>query len=218
MLTEVRHLIAKEILLEWRQKYAFGGILLYVISTVFICYLSFKSIIDIPTWNALFWIIMLFAAVNAVAKSFLQESKGSLLYYYTIASPQAIIISKIIYNMLMMIVLSIICFGFYSLFITNPVDNQVLFMSTLLLGSIGFSTVLTLVSAIASKSGNNFTLMAILSFPILMPMLMLLIKVSKDAIDGIAFSESGKYLISLFSLDIIVAALAFLLFPYLWRD
>ena len=76
LFNEVKHLIAKEINLEWKQKYAFNGLLLYVISTVFVCYLSFKQIIDVPTWNALFWIIMLFASVNAIAKSFIQESKG----------------------------------------------------------------------------------------------------------------------------------------------
>src|SRR5688500_1827509 len=105
MLRQVIHLISKELTLELRQKYVLNGILLYVISTVFISYLSFKRVSDPPTWNALFWIIMLFASVNAVSKSFIQESKGRQLYLYTLASPQAIILSKIIYNMLLMIAL-----------------------------------------------------------------------------------------------------------------
>src|ERR1700744_2594347 len=90
-------LLKKEILLEWRSKYAFNGVLLYVISTVFICYISFQLTPGFEksggyniVWNILFWIIMLFASVNAVAKSFMQESRARLLYYYTIASPQAI--------------------------------------------------------------------------------------------------------------------------------
>src|ERR1700741_2611353 len=98
------NLLKKEILLEWRSKYAFNGVLLYVVSTVFVCYISFhlspgfSGSAGYPiVWNILFWIIILFASVNAIAKSFIQENKGRLLYYYTIASPQAIILSKTIY-------------------------------------------------------------------------------------------------------------------------
>ncbi|MFN7295279.1 MAG: hypothetical protein ACK5T9_03355 [Bacteroidota bacterium] len=85
-------LIQKEIRLEWRNKYALGGILLYVIATVYTAYLSFKNIIHPATWNALFWIIMLFAAINAISKSFVQDSNGRQLYYYTMLKPQHVII------------------------------------------------------------------------------------------------------------------------------
>ena len=122
-------------MLELRMKYALNGILLYVISTVFVCYLSFRSVIQPTTWNSLFWIIMLFASINAVAKSFMQESRGRQLYMHTLASPQAIILSKIIYNVLLMISLSLICFLFYSLFIGNIVQNIPMFILCLLLGS-----------------------------------------------------------------------------------
>jgi len=218
MLKEISALIQKELLLEWRQRYALGGILLYVIATVFVCYLSFKNVIDASAWNALFWIIILFASVNASAKSFLQESRGRMLYYYTINSPQAFILSKIIYNALLMLILSLVCFGFYSLFLGNMVKNLPVFILIVVLGSVGISSLLTMVSAIASKANNNFTIMAILAFPIIMPILITVIKLSFNAIDGSDFSYNLKYFGVLFSLDVIVIALAFLLFPYLWKD
>jgi heme exporter protein B len=218
MITEIKHLIAKEILLEWRQKYALGGILLYVVSTVFVCFLSFKKIADVPTWNALFWIIVLFASVNAVAKSFIQESRGRLLYYYTLASPQAIILSKIIYNALLVCILSLLTYVIYCLMIGNPVKNFYLFFFTMISGSIGLSSILTLVSAIASKANNSVTLMSVLSFPVILPLLIVLVRLSKNAIDGINWSVNYPYFIAVLSLNVIVIALAFLLFPYLWKD
>ncbi|MCH8318602.1 MAG: heme exporter protein CcmB [Bacteroidetes bacterium] len=218
LLNQIKHLIAKEILVEWRQKYAFNGILLYIASTVFVCYLSFKNIIDPPTWNALFWIIMLFVSVNAIAKSFVQENSARQLYIYTLVSPQAIILSKMIYNSILMIFLSLVCFGFYSLFIGYIVQDTLLFLVTLILGSMGFSTVLTMVSAIAAKTNNNATLMAILSFPMLIPLLMIVIKVSKNAVDGLDRSVSYDYMLILMLLNLIVVILSYLLFPYLWRD
>ena len=150
MLKEISALIQKELLIEWRQRYALGGILLYVVATVFICYLSFKNSIEVNTWNALFWIIILFASINSCAKSFLQESKGRMLYYYTLTSPQAFVLSKIIYNSALMLILSLICFGFYSLFMGNIVENLPLFFLIIVLWSIGISSLLSMMSAIAS--------------------------------------------------------------------
>src|SRR6201990_1292098 len=115
LVNETWYLLKKEILLEWRSKYAFNGVLLYVVSTVFICYISFNLTPGFSgsngykvVWNVLFWIIMLFASVNAIAKSFMQESKSRLLYYYSIASPRAIILSKTFYNVLLMSLLSLL--------------------------------------------------------------------------------------------------------------
>lgn len=214
---QVKFLLHKEILLEWRSKYAFNGILLYVISTVFVCYLSFKTTPPL-VWNALFWIILLFTAINAIAKSFMQESKGRLLYYYTIAGPQAIIVSKVIYNIILMIVMAIIALLSYSVVFQNEVGDKGLYFLAVCLGAVSFSTVFTMISAIASKASNNGTLMAILSFPIIIPVLMLIIKLSKNAMDGLDRSVSMDELGILCLINVIVVAISLLLFPYLWRE
>lgn len=215
---EVKALLRKEFLLEWRQKYAFNGLLLYVLSTVFVCYLSFLRILDVPTWNALFWIIQLFAGINAIAKSFISESRGRMLYYYSLSAARPVLISKFIYNFLLMCFLSLINLLFYTLLIGNPIQNLPMFIIAMLLGSSGFSGVLTLVSAIASKAGNSSTLMSILSFPILIPILITTIRFSKNAIDGLAWSVNQSFFLILLSLNVMIIALGLLLFPYLWKD
>ena len=215
---QILFLIDKEIKLEWKQKYAFNGILLYVGATVFICYLSFREIVDVPVWNALFWIIQLFAGVNAIAKSFLQESRGRALYYYIVADPRDVIVSKIIYNFMLMMLLSVINFLFYSVLIGNPVENIPMFFFTLVLGSMGLSSVLSMVSAIASKAGHSAALMPILSFPVLLPLLMTTIRLSKNSIDGLDWAVNQQFVIILLSLNILIIAMGYLLFPYLWKE
>ena len=133
LFSQVKILIRKELILEWRSKYALNGVLLYVVSTIFVCYLSFKEIDNNPTWNALFWIIMLFASVNAIAKSFMQENRGRQFYYYTIASPQAVILSKIVYNSLLMLLLSVIALGFYTLVFKNSIGDPLFYLISVLL-------------------------------------------------------------------------------------
>lgn len=204
--------------MEWRQKYAFSGLLIYVISTIYVCYLSFKQIIDPSTWNALFWIILLFAAVNAVAKGFLQESKGYQLFQFVLLDPKTVILSKIIYHSALLWILSLVAFLFYSLFVGNPVQNIYMYLTGMVLGITGLSSLLTLISAIAARAGSNAAMVSILGFPVLIPLFITVIKFTKNAIDGLAWSVNFQYLFILISLNIILITLAFLLFPYLWRD
>ena len=220
-LQELKTLIWKDITLEWRQRYALSGMLLYVVSTVFVCYLSFnlkRNELTPIVWNTLLWIILLFTAVNAIARSFAQERLGRLLYYYTIASPQALILSKIIYNTLQMLALAGIGFGIYVFVMGNPVEDLGLYLISIALGSVGFASVLTLVAAIASKAENSSTLMAVLSFPIILPMLLMTIRLAKNALDGLDRSVSTDEISTLLAIDAIVVMLSYILFPYLWRS
>ncbi len=215
---QISILIAKEIRLEWKHKFSFSGVLLYTLSTIYICYLSFKHIIDPATWNALFWIVMLFAATNAVAKSFMQETRGQQLFYYTLLDPRAVIISKSIYNMLLLTVLSTVNYITYSVLLGNAVQSPIVFLGCMLLGSFGLSFVLTLVSAIVSRANNSAALMAVLGFPILIPLLITILKCSRNAIDGLDWYVIQPYFIALIALDVMILTLSYLLFPYLWRD
>jgi heme exporter protein B len=217
----ILQLIKKEFILELRRKAVISGISLYLVSIIFICYLTFslrQNSINEATWSALFWLSILFAMVNGIAKSFIGEKKGTLIYYYSIASPQAIIISKIIYNAVLSLFLSIVGYVLFSLFIQNPVQDQLLFLLTLFLSSFGFSASLSLISAIASKTNNSNVLMAVLSFPVIIGLLLMVIKITKNALDGLAFSDSQDELLNLLAINVIMVALAYLLFPYIWRS
>lgn len=217
LIKEVKFLIGKELLLEWRSKYALNGVVLYVVSTVFVCFLSFRALSGV-TWNALFWIIMLFASINTVSKSFLQESKGRQLYIYTIASPLALIISKTLYNVMLMLLVTLIALAFYTLVFDYLPQDIGLYLLATVLGSLSFSTIFTMVSAIASKAGNGGMLMAILSFPVIIPVIIMLIKLTKNAVDGLDRSVSWDEIATLLIINVLVAVFSLLLFPYLWRD
>ncbi len=213
-----RTLIYKEIVIEWRQLFAFNGIVLYLVSTVFVCYLSFEGMIALSTWNSLFWVILLFASLNAVLKSFIQEREGRMLYYYSITSAEAVIVSKMIYNAMLMVVLSMIGLAIFIAFMGNPITSFGLFLMNMLLGVVGFSSVMSMVSAIASKARNNFTLMGVLSFPLILPLLLVLMKVSSASITGSTIAEQAGNLMVVVLITGITFTLSNLLFPYIWRE
>lgn len=210
-------LIRKEFLLEWRQRYAISGILLYVFTTVFIIYTAFIQV-QPQTWNALFWMVMLFAAVNAVAKSFLQESGNRQLYYFQIADPLAVFFSKMIYNVGLLLVIGLLSFFAFAILAGNPVKDYSLFLTAIFLGSVGLSVTFTFISAISAKAGNSSTLMAILSFPLIIPILLTLIKISANALALMNDLGVMSDIYILIAIDMILISAGMVLFPFLWRD
>ncbi len=211
-------LVYKDILLEIKSKSAFGSIILYLVSTVFVCFLAFDGIISFKVWNALFWIILLFASFNSILKSFIQESPDRGMYYYTIVSPVAFINSKLIFNTLLLLLLAIIAFLVFLIFMGNIVQNITAFIIVLIVGVLGISSVITLMSAIASKVRNNFTLVSILSFPIFLPQLLVLMRASESVITGKALLEFYPDILISFVISLIAVVLSNTLFPYIWQD
>ena len=212
-------LIRKDVLLELRQKHTLYGILLYLASTIFILFLSLPDAPSYQTWNALFWMMQLFVCVNAVAKSFLQESKARLLYFQTLVSPASFLVAKLVYNILLMLILSVCTYFIFGLFLDNPTQSAGLFLGIAMLGGVGISMVFTLMSAIASKAQQSAALMAILGFPVILPQLLLIMRLSKAAF-GEVFRENALLQLAALTagMDLLVVILAMILFPYLWKD
>ncbi len=210
-------LLHKEFTLEFRQKYAIGGVFLYVFSTVFIVYSAF---IQIPTtvWNVQFWLIILFAAVNAFLKSFVSENSDKQLYLYQLVSPLAVIISKLIYNLLILLMITGLAFLTLVLLAGNPVRDAGLFFLTSIVGAAGISIAFTFIAAIASKGNNQATLMAILGFPVIIPILLTIMKLSANALGLIQDTAILSDLGILLGLDALLLSLTLLLFPFLWKD
>ena len=219
--TQLLHLIKHEFSLEMKQKHFLSSIILYIVSTIFVCSLSFTSISETSIWNALFWIIILFSLTNAISKSFLSENSDKQLFLYTLINPKVLILGKIIYNLVLSILLVVLSFIVFNIFIQSDglTDmNYPLFFLAVLLGSTSLSSTLTMVSAIASKTNNNIGILSILAFPILIPSILLSIQFSNLAINGGTTDMAGQFIVFLSLINLLIIILSFLLFPYLWRE
>ncbi len=210
-------LIQKDFLLETRQQYTLYGILLYVASTIYVVYLTMGSPED-NTWNGLFWIIQLFVCINAVAKSFLSESRGRMLYFYSIAGARDFVVSKLIFNVILMMAMSLMSLAIFTILLGNPLENAWKFVFITCLGGMSLSLVFTFLAAIAAKAQQQAALMAIMGFPIIIPQLLLLMKIATAAFSSVIQAGWWQMVFLLVGLDIMVVALAIILFPFLWKD
>jgi heme exporter protein B len=115
--------------------------------------------------------------------------------------------------------MSLLSLFLYSVFLENPLNNSLRFTGIVLLGGTSISMVFTLLAAIAARAQQNAALMAIMGFPIILPLLLLLMRLSKTAFgevfrDGAVLQLCGLII----GLDVLIAGLALILFPYLWKD
>lgn len=209
-------LFRKDLLLEIRQQYTFYGVLLYIGATIFVLYMAVEQP-EGQVWNGLFWVIQLFICINAVAKSFLQESRGRMLYFYSISAPAVFVLAKLLFNSVLMLFMSLLSLLLFSLFLGNPVAQILPFTGLVLLGGWGLSLVFTFLAAIAAKAQQNAAIMAILGFPLIIPQLLLLMRLSAATFSADAVVSPVTVLL-LVALDALVVVLAVILFPFLWKD
>lgn len=210
-------LLKKDLLTEIRQQYAFFGVILYVASTSFVLYLAVAEP-DKKIWNGLFWVLMLFVCVNAVARSFLQESRGRMLYFYTIGSAREFIIAKLLFSSGLMLVMGLTSWLLVQVLMGNPVQQTGLFIFVLFAGSVSLGLVFTLLSAIVARAQQNAAMMAILGFPLVIPLLLVIMKISQYCLTP----GNGELPLPLMGIllgyDLLILMLAMILYPFIWKD
>lgn len=209
--------IRKDLLLEFRRGYAIGGLLVFVLCIVFIIYISFGEL-EARAWITLYWIAFLFMSIHTVLKGFALENNNRYLYYYSLLKPEIIFLAKWIYNTCMLIILGFLMYLALGLVTGNPIADQGLFFLTVFAGAMGISLCFTFVSAIAVKSDQSTTLMTILSFPLIIPMLLHLIRLSRASLEDTMITDISTSLMTLGAIDLLLIGLGLLLFPYLWRS
>lgn len=210
-------LVRKDLLQEWRQKHTLYGVLLYLGSTVFAIYMMAGQPAA-SQWNILFWLCQLFVIVNSVARSFLAEPPSRFRYYFTLVPPQKFLLAKMLYSVVMQALMTGMSLLLFGLLLGWPLDQPGLFCGIAMLGSFSLSVVFTFLSAVAARAGQHAALMAILGFPLITPILMMLSKLAQKALAPVFQEDWWKLAVILCSLDGLVLLLGLILFPFLWQE
>lgn len=216
LIRQVQLLILKEIKSEWKQRHAVNGIVIQLIAAVFIAYLSLGTL-KVQVWNGLFWIILMFTTLQAVARGFLQENQGRMLYLHQLVSPQAIILGKIIYHFILSAVLGLVCLLTYVVLLGNQIVDYKVFLLTLVLFNGGLSALIGTLSAVAAKAGGNHLLVPVLSFPLLIPLILVAVRAAKGA-TGQMILSGYKDIWVLLLLDVMLIIMAVVLYRFVWRE
>lgn len=219
----VLHFILLELKLEFRLKFAFAALLMYVLSTVYLVYFSleYQGVKEslMPTiWSIFFWLIILFTTVNTTFGSFSKDTDGKMLFYYNLLNPRVFIISKIIYNAIISLVLSLLTGIIFTVILGNPTQNFWIYLITLSVGTVAYSTLFSYISSTASKAGGNAVLAVVLGFPLAIPLLTIVVKLFSESLKAELSPNFDNNLIIALGFNFILLLLSVILFPYIWRD
>lgn len=206
---------------EIRTRYAINALAMFILVTISVLLFSIgQEKINPHLTGGLFWVAIFFSAMSGLSRAFVsEEERGTTLTLQLIAAPSTIYFGKLIFNLVLVFVMNIaIVILYYLLFESFIILNFSLFLLSMLFGSIGIAVSSTLIAAIISKANTKGTLYPVLSFPILLPLILTLLELTKFAMDGDAISDSTVELAVLVCYDVIMATAGYMLFDFIWKD
>ncbi len=209
------HLFRFLIKLEGRQRSFVFQSLVYALSTAYIASLVFPNGANAQTWNGLLWMTLAFNAITASTHSFDREAGPRYFYLLGLVKPETLFLSKWAVAVLASVSLALLNLFLFSVFLGWPAQNALGYTLHSLCGAMGFGALLTTTSALASRTGRNLGLMAVLSLPLLVPSLIVGVRGGERFALGLSAVE---YSLGSLGLGLLATALGYLLFPYLWRD
>ena len=173
-----------------------------------------------PTITAgVLWVIFVFAGTLGLNRSMAVEKDRGCMDGLLLApvDRSAIYFGKVLGNLIFMLMVEIIVLPIYSLLYNVNLFNPGLLL-VILLGSIGYVAVGTLLAAMAVQARTRDILLPILLFPVVLPVILAAVKASTGFLDGSEMELIRPWLNLLIAYDIIFSAVAFMVFDYVVEE
>lgn len=216
MMTSIFKIIGSEFKIDFKNLGSWLGIILFLVASSYISFILFDDIRP-ETWLAILWLIILFSALQSFYTTFKRELVYKPLYFYTLYSAHEALIAKVLYQSIRLIALSVMAVILLRLFHGYPITQFIAFWSSIIFGSIGMSSIFTLTSAMSNRSDQSSALLAVISFPLIIPFLLGVINLSfKSIMTEIADLSGDIGLVA--ALILVVLSISIFLFPLIWRD
>lgn len=204
--------------LEGRNRQLLSGVLLYVLVIVLVSSYLFPSP-EGAVWLALYWMLLLFAAVNTGVLSFMQESGGRRWYYYQLVGPVAVFLAKALHIFILLSLVAAISALLMGALFGFPVEEPGRLALATVLASAGLALLFTFMAAIATPARNTATLTTVLGFPLVIGLTLLAARIGSTALQkGVSLADLQWDILMLLGLDSLLAGMGMLLFAYIWRD
>ncbi len=211
----------KDLRSELRTRYALNALVMFVITTLSVILFAIgNESVSPEVLSGVLWIIIFFSTMSGLSRTFVsEEERGTVMTLHLTSRPLSVLFGKLLFNLALLAALNLFTVVLYLLFISNfTIGSYAIFIPTLVLGTCGLASASTIIAAIIAKANTKGTLYPVLSFPILLPLLLTVINATKMAVEGGAFGEAlGEFQV-LVSYLIVILAVSYLLFEYVWKE
>jgi heme exporter protein B len=213
--------IWKDLAAELRSRELFGAMLVFALIVLLI--FNFALELDLRTRGTItagvLWVTFAFAGTLGLNRSMSIEKDRGCLDGLLLApvDRSAIYFGKVAGNLIFMIVVEIVVLPVYSILYNVNLFHPAL-LGVILLGSIGYSVVGTLLSSMAVQARTRDILLPILLFPVILPVLIAAVKASTGILQGFEGGEIAPWVNLLLVYDVIFTALSFMVFDYVVQE
>jgi heme exporter protein B len=211
----------KDIVAEFRSRELLGAMLVFSLLVILI--FNFALELDIRTRETIasgvLWVTFAFAGTLGLNRSMAMEKDRNCLDGLLLApvDRSALYFGKVIGNLVFMLIVEAVVLPIFSvLYNQNVLIPGLLFV--VLMGSIGYIAVGTLLAAMTVEARTRDVLLPILLFPVTIPVLLAAVKASNGFLLNLDIAEIQPWLNLLITYDVIFTAVAFMVFDYVVEE
>ena len=210
----------KDIQSEFRTRYAFNAVVVFAVTTLAVVSYSAQVVgAGSRLLSPLLWIIILFSAMSGLSRTFVrEEDAGTANTLRLVAEPTAVYVGKLLFNTALLAVLDVLVVPLFLVLMDVSVGNLFLFVVILITGSVSIAATATFVAAIVSKASVRSALFAVLSFPLLVPVLVAAVQGTEASLRGASISEGMPFVRILTAFAGAMVAVGLLLFEHVWNE
>jgi len=218
-LAEASAIFAKDWRAEARNLYALNTLGLFAVTTLVLVSVGLGPM-GVTAAGAqvlpfLLWIVLLFATSAGLPRAFVQEEETHTATALRLAArPSAVFWGKLAFSLSLTWALEALVAPLFLAMVQLSVKSPGLFVVGLVAGGFGLAAASTVIAAIIAQTRAGSTLFAVLSFPILIPLLLLVVELTRNAVDG---ATADVVLRQLLLYDGSVAVAGAMLFPAIWN-
>jgi heme exporter protein B len=184
--SEAFAVLQKDLRAEFRTRTALNAIGLFAVMTLMaVSFAVGPAGLNEDLQAALLWVIIFFSAMSGLSRTFVHEEETRTVHALKLAAaPNVVLMGKLAFNLVLLGLLEVIVVPLFVLLLGVKIGNVPLFVGVLVSGSLGLSIVATLLAAMVAQVSARGTLFAVLSFPVLVPLLMMAMRTTAEALRG----------------------------------
>lgn len=219
-ISEAAAVFAKDWRCELRNRYALNTLGLFAFTTLVVVSVSLGPLgVSVAQGTAvlpvLLWIVLLFAATAGLPRAFVQEEETHTATALRLAAtPSAVFCGKLAYSVALVAALELLITPLYLAMMSLEVGSPLLLAGVLAAGGYGLAAGSTLVAAIIAQARSRGALFAVLAFPVLLPLLLMAVELTRNAVGG---DPAGVAMVPLLLYDASVTIFGLMLFPVVWN-
>jgi heme exporter protein B len=210
----------KDLQIEFRTRYTYSALVMFAVTTlVTVSFAIGGFTADVEITAALLWIILFFSAMAGLARTFVaEEETGTVTALKMAAQPEPVYLGKYLFNVTILCSLALLVVPLFIMLLNISIVLPLAFCAVVLLGTLGLAGASTILAAIVSKAGAKSSLLTVLAFPVLLPLLITAISATRAALGGGLAAEVRSHLLTLFFYNGVAVVASLLLFEYVWNE